>query len=223
MPAQAGMAGRSSGWRIMLPRYSMFGPEAVAPGRQEANCPVFTSLMAMMDKMENPAVLDLGPACAANLELLSRFRCKLFIEDVHDLIESFTGDAPADEAILKNWLGQWTAGTAKQSIDVVLAWDIFNYLEPGPWKIFTDHLTPLLKTGAPLYLLVYTQRDMPALPMQFKAIGLDKLEYRPHTGETRPSPRFNQTELKRRLQNFSVTKSVLLRNGIQEYLLKRTA
>ena len=82
---------------------------------------------------------------------------------------------------------------------------------------------PLLSPGAYLYLLVYSQKEMPALPMQFKVVSPDKMVCQPLTKAMRPSPRFNQTDLKRHLRDFDVVKSVLLRNGMQEYLLKRKA
>lgn len=205
----------------MLLHHTVFDTKAVAPGLQETNSPVFSTLIDGMGKKNNWVILDLGPARSANLELLSRFRCKLFFEDAHELIESFTGDLAADEVTLKNWLDQWTAGAGGESIDVMLAWDIFNYLPPRLCQIFIDHLTPMLTPGAFLYLLVYSQKEMPALPMQFKALAVDKMEYQPLTHATRPSPRFNQVELMKRLREFSVVKSVLLRNGMQEYLLKR--
>lgn len=198
----------------------IFDPEAVAPGRQETNSPVFASLIGQMGKEASRAILDLGPARAANLELLSAFRCKLFFEDAHELIGGLTGDTEADEARLKGWLDQWTVGKGDETIDVVLAWDVFNYLEPSLWKIFLGHLSPLLRCGAYVYLIVYSQREMPTLPMQFKAVAPDKMEFQASSGETRAAPRFNQTELMRRLPHFSVAKSVLLRNGLQEYLLK---
>jgi hypothetical protein len=204
-------------------QYTKFNPEAVPPGLQETNSPVFASLIDTMGKKTNWVILDLGPARSANLELLSRFRCRLFFEDAHELISSFTGDPVADNTALLNWLHQWTAGTDNASIDVVLAWDIFNYFDARLCKTFIDHVTPLLKPGAHFYLLVYSQKEMPALPMQFKALSADKMECQPLTRATRPSPRFNQTDIKKHLREFSVAKSVLLRNGMQEYLLKRMA
>jgi hypothetical protein len=151
--------------------------------------------------------------------MLSRFPCKLFIEDAHELVAAFTGDAAADQAVLDAWLGQWSAGGAG-SLDAVLTWDIFNYLDPALCRSFIARLTPLLAPGAHLYLTVYSQKDMPALPMQFTLLAADRMEYRPLSHATRPSPRFNQTELTRRLRDFTVVKSVLLRNGMQEYLLR---
>jgi hypothetical protein len=197
-----------------------FDLEAVPPGLQETNSPVFASLIDSMGKKAEWVILDLGPARSANLELLSRFRCKLFIEDAHELISSLTGDFVADNAALLNWLEQWTAGTDNGSIDVVLAWDIFNYLDARLCKTFVDHVIPLLKPGAHLYLLIYSQKEMPALPMQFKALSADKMECKPLTRATRPSPRFNQTDIKKHLREFTISKSVLLRNGMQEYLLR---
>lgn len=207
----------------MLLRNTGFGPEAVAHGRQETNSPVFASLIEVMGKKANQVVIDLGPARAANLELLSQFSCKLFIEDAHELVEGLTDDPELDETVLKGWLGQWTGDIGRGAVDVMLAWDVFNYFTPVLGRTFIDNVTPLLKPGGYLYLLVYSQREMPALPMEFKAIAADKIVCRSLTRETRPSPRFNQTELMKRLRNFSVVKSVLLRNGLQEYLLKRIA
>lgn len=194
---------------------------AVLPGLQETNSPVFASLIEIMGKKPNWDILDLGPALGANLELLSTFRCRLFIEDAHELIARFTGDFEADKTVMTNWLEQWTAGSSTESIDVVIAWDIFNYLTPQLCSTFLEHLIPLLRPGAYLYLLVYSQKEMPALPMQFKMVSADKLECQPFIQATRPSPRFNQTDLKKHLQDFAVVKSVLLRNGMQEYLFKR--
>ena len=103
----------------------------------------------------------------------------------------------------------------------MIAWDIFNYLNPELCKTFIDLLAPLLKPGAYVYLLVYSQKDMSAQPIPFKIISDDRLEYQPPTKATRPAPRFNQTDLKKCFTEYNVVKSVLLRNGIQEYLLRR--
>jgi hypothetical protein len=209
----------------VLPRKNPFGPEAVQTGPQETNSPVFASLIEAMGKKahQNQVILDLGPARAANLELLSRFRCKLFMENAPELVEHLTGDSKADKAAMEQWLAQWTAGSGGESIDVVLAWDVLNYFKPELFTSFINHVTPLLRAGAYLYFLVYSQKQMPALPMQFKTAAPDRLACQPLTAETRPSPRYTQTDLRRRLPGYSVVKSVLLRNGIQEYLLNRTA
>jgi hypothetical protein len=206
----------------MLGPHVQFTPKAIAPGPQETNSPLFASLLEWMGRKPHLSILDLGPARAANLEMLSRFSCKLFIEDAHELIAAFTNDAIADRTVLDGWLGQWSAG-GTGSLDVVLAWDIFNYLDPALCRSFMERLTPLLASGAHLYLTVYSQKDMPALPMQFTLLAADRMAYRPLSHATRPSPRFNQTELIRRLRDFTVVKSVLLRNGMQEYLLKLSA
>lgn len=203
----------------MLGHHTQFTPNAIAPGAQETNTPLFAALLEWMDKQAHLAVLDLGPARAANLEMLSRFPCKLFIEDAHEFIGALQGDAEADRTALDAWLDQWSADGAG-SLDAVLAWDVFNYLDAAVCQAFMARLMPLLKRGAHLYLTVYSQKDMPALPMQFRLLAADRMEYRPLSVATRPAPRFNQTELTRRLRNFGVVRSVLLRNGMQEYLLK---
>lgn len=207
----------------MLVNHARFETGVTPFSVQETNCPVFTSLIDIMGKEHKWVILDLGPARAANLEMLSRFRCKLLIEDIHELAATLGGETAEDKAALLNWFEQWTPGVSLGSIDVVIAWDIFNYLNAELCKAFIDLLMPLLKPDAYVYLLVYSQKEMSALPIPFKIVSDDRLEYQPPTKATRPSPRFNQTDLKKYLPQFAVVKSVLLRNGIQEYLFRRTA
>lgn len=188
---------------------------------QETNCPVFASLMDVMTNEDKWVILDLGPARAANLEVLSRFRCRLLIEDVHELAASLGREPAEDKAILVNWFEQWSPSVKLGTVDVVIAWDIFNYLNTELCKTFVDLLMPFLKPSAYIYLLVYSQKEMSAQPIPFKIISDDRLEYQPLTKTTRPSPRFNQTDLQRYFSQFAVIKSVLLRNGMQEYLFRR--
>jgi hypothetical protein len=204
----------------MLVNHAKFETGITPSGIQETNCPVFASLMDIMGNERKWVILDLGPARAANLEVMSRLRCRLLLEDIHELVSALRGDNAEDKAALANWFEQWTPGVSPGSIDVVIAWDIFNYLNPDLCKAFIGLLAPLLKPGAYIYLLVYSQKDMSAQPIPYKIISDDRLQYQSRSKATRPSPRFNQTELKKFLPEFRVVKSVLLRNGIQEYLFR---
>ena len=199
-----------------------FDPAASSFGVQETNSPVFAALIEIMGKGHKWGILDLGSARSANLEMLSKFRCRLFIEDAHELASALSGNSDEDKAALVHWFEQWAGGVSAESIDVVIAWDIFNYLDSELCRTFVELLMPLLRPGAYIYLSVYSQKDMPALPIRFTIIADDRLEYQPLSKATRPSPRFNQSDLKKRLPQFSIVKSVLLRNGMQEYLFKRT-
>jgi hypothetical protein len=211
----------TAGVDAMFVNHAKFETGITPSGIQETNCPVFASLMDIMSNEHKWVILDLGPARAANLEVLSRLRCRLLIEDIHELISTFRGDTAEDKAALANWFEQWAQGISPGSIDVVIAWDIFNYLNPELCKAFIDLLAPLLKPGAYVYLLVYSQKDMSAQPIPFKIISDDRLEYQPSTKATRLAPRFNQTDLKKYFSQYNVVKSVLLRNGIQEYLFRQ--
>lgn len=205
----------------MLRQLDSPAPPTVPSGHEDMQCPVFGVLMDVIDKHGGAAILDLGRAHSAQLELLAPYRCKLYFEDAHELIHGLAGgdEAEADLSRLRQWLAQWTAAEP-ETLDAVLAWDVVNYLEPPLFAAFIERLAPLLRPGALLYFLVYTRPDMPAQPLHYKAIATDRLAYRPSNGTVRPAPRLSQMEIKRRLPTFKVVKSVLLRSGVQEYLLK---
>ncbi len=206
----------------MFVNHAKFETGLKSYGVQETNSPVLASLFEVMDNEHKLVILDLGPARAANLEVLSRFRCRLLIEDIHEMTPGLGDDTADNKAALMHWFNQWAADVNPGSIDVVIAWDIFNYLNPDLCKAFIDLLAPLMKPGAYVYLLVYSQKEMSAQPISFRIISDDRLEYQPPTKATRPSPRFNQTDLKKFFWQFTVIKSVLLRNGMQEYLFRLT-
>ena len=105
----------------MLVNHARFETGVTPFGVQETNCPVFASLLDILGKEQKWVILDLGPARAANLEILSRFRCRLLIEDFHELASTFGGDPAEDKAALAGWFEQWAAGVSPGSIDVVIA------------------------------------------------------------------------------------------------------
>ena len=102
----------------MLVNHAKFETGATPFGVQETNCPVLASLFDVMDNEHKLVILDLGPARAANLEVLSRFRCRLLIEDIHELTSGLGEDTADNKAALMAWFEQWAAGVSPGSIDV---------------------------------------------------------------------------------------------------------
>lgn len=165
-------------------------------------------------------VLDLGPAVGGNVAYLAGLSCRVHIADLHQSLFP-TGEArpamtgEAFRSLLARDL------PSAEGFDVVLAWDLLDYLEESRIRILSRHLARLVPAGSLLLLLVSTRREIPDRPNRFEILDSDHLAYDLDAGLLRPGPRYKEPVLHRCLPEFEVESTFLLRNGIQEYLFAR--
>ncbi|HET9208847.1 MAG TPA: hypothetical protein VFR03_00540, partial [Thermoanaerobaculia bacterium] len=104
---------------------------------------------------------------------------------------------------------------------VILAWDLFDYLQRKELAVFAEHLRRYTNPGALLFALISYHKTIPAQPYRFRIKDDQHLIYERRTGAERPSPRLAPAEVTNLLKGFRVDRSFLLKHGIQEYLLVR--
>lgn len=163
-------------------------------------------------------VLDLGPAVGSNVEFFSRFGCKIYIEDLYAALSSRQPSGSEGEEAGPQFFAEFLPLPEAERIDVVLAWDRFDYLTRKELRHFVGHLGRFCHAGTYVFALVSYGKQIPAQPMRFRILDEENLLYEPVTAATRPSPRYAPAELNDILRGFRVSRSFLLRHGIQEYL-----
>lgn len=166
--------------------------------------------------------LDLGPALGANVEFFSRFTGHIQIVDLHT---SLTSDQTLavrvrehPEAVLRKLLPSPEGGT----FDVVLAWDLFNYLEREQLRALGEQLAALTRHGGYLLALLSALREIPARPQAFRIVDQGTLAYQPRSRGNRTSSHYQPADVATLMPGFSVYRSFLLRHGVREYLLVRS-
>jgi len=164
-------------------------------------------------------VLDLGPAIGDNINYFARYRCKLYIEDcAEDCAGSIAGaqDSGADSAASQGLRSIAEPGV----VDIVLAWDLFDYLSPTRRAGLGASLARVCKPKALLFTLVHTGKQIPALPSRYVLLGEERIGYQARSEQTRACPQHHQATLLAHLPGFHAVRSMLLRNGSQEYVLQ---
>jgi hypothetical protein len=164
-------------------------------------------------------VLDLGSAVGSNVEFLSQYGCKLFIEDLYAARSSRTsgeGDLAGSE-----FFADFLSLPEDTRFDVILAWDLFNYLHRKELATFSEQLRRFSHKGTLLLALISYHKQIPTQPYRFKIKDEQTLVYERRTPSERPSPRLAPAEVTGLLKGFRVDRSFLLKHGIQEYLLVR--
>ncbi len=162
------------------------------------------------------SILDLGQALGVNVDFWSQFPCRIYIEDFYRCYRAAAASSPEhSRAARLSELLTFSPGT---SFDIILAWDLLNYLDLEDIDALIRHLSPGCRPGTFLFALISSHSEIPEEPNLFKIIDRERMIYQTRTHGLRPSPRYHPKELARILAPFEVSSSFLLRNGIQEYV-----
>jgi hypothetical protein len=179
-------------------------------------------LKALRDELADRSgisILDLGGALGVNVAFWSQFSPAMQIADIWS---SMPQPAPPSLEPVEPYSG-WPPILALPdgaAFDVILAWDLLNYLDQQQVIGLVRHLSPFCRSGALLFALVFDQPQMSAIPMRFRIAGSEQLIYESRSTESRACPRHQPRDVQRMLSGFRTAHSFRLRNGIQEYVFE---
>jgi len=188
------------------------------PTLQEHKSLAFRQLLHELSGGDKKRVLDLGRAIGGNVSFFSQFSCKLFIADIHQSLPSLTEEKAAFAAALEGVL----PGPEAAPVDLILAWDLFNYMELPQIEVLTQALAPLSGKKTLLFSMISTLKEIPHKPLDYEVRDSQTLAYSADPRLKIPCPRYKEPILERTMPSFSVETSFLLRNGVQEYLFAFT-
>ena len=192
--------------------------EPVPPAPKVYQSPALNLLHHQLRHNRKYHILDLAPACGTNVDFFSQFACKIYIEDLHRTLTSFDFLSPEDgfsyEKVFEYLLPYWK----NTQFDVIMVWDLFNYLEIEEFEHLVQHLAQFCRTGTLLFALISTRKYISERPTSFKIIDHNHLLYENNSTVLRRCPKYQQSDLTQVMPNFEIGNSFLLRNGFKEYL-----
>ncbi len=162
-------------------------------------------------------VLDLGPAIGGNVAFFAGLSCQVHIADLHQSLFPPGGprvrpEPRAFEELLARDL------PPPEHFELILAWDLLNYLEPTHIVLLARRLEAFSRPGTTLLAMVSTRKEIPDRPTRFEVHDPQHLRYGTDSSLLRPCPQYKEPELSRSMTAFEVESTFLLRNGVQEYL-----
>ncbi len=183
------------------------------------SAPLFHSLMQRLETGGRWVVLDLGSAHNATIRALGRFRCRLEIVELADGLDALNGEIDARR--IRQRAETLLPPRRGELIDVVLCWDLINYLNQPALNAVMECIALRCKRGALAHgLFYYTGKSMPERPTTFVPLDDQRIVQHSTPGRERPAPRYSQEDLARCMPRYSVERGRLLRNGMQEFLFK---
>src|SRR5262249_3976135 len=130
------------------------GADAVAPPDLITQSKVFKRFLNTVAGQPSPVILDLGPVVGSNISFFGeRLACKIHVEDLYSDVETHARAGRAGD------LGEIFAQRLThlhESIDGILCWDIFDFLDKKTGQALAGRLAKLVRRGGSLYGLFGT-------------------------------------------------------------------
>lgn len=164
-------------------------------------------------------VLDLGPSVADNVEFVSSFASYLHIVDAIDRSPSASGTEGGGFGRLGTL--QALVKRHRRSFDLVLAWDLLNYLSKDQAERLMRAVAELCLPNARLHAIVFATDTMPVVPNRYRIVDSARLAYEPGTTELRGVPSLPPAAVEKLLKGFRIEHSFVLQHGVREYVAAR--
>lgn len=210
---------------------ALFNTQSLDNANEHTNSPALEALIAGLDEERKYAILDLGAASAGKVAYFSQWRCRLFIQDgvqaLREIAEHSDALRVADPDALPDYLTQALAQVLRldqsAGCDLVLLWDILNYLPKDVVIAVAAQLAQsCLSPGAYVHALISPNESVPLCPGHFDMVQEERLRLRVRREApgNRPGRRYHQPDMEKMMPQFVIERTVLLGNGLYEYLFR---
>jgi hypothetical protein len=177
--------------------------------------------LKLLQARDNPALIDLGPVVGDNVTFFGeQLGCRIRVEDIASDIERHAKEGKLEElpAFLKTRFKQ-----DAESVDGILCWDIFDFLDRPSAQALADTLMKLLRPDGALLGFFSTTEGRPQVYTKFMVIDDKTLRYRTYPA-SRPRQKVLQNrDLNKMFEGLRVAESFLMKNSVREILFRKPA
>ena len=180
--------------------------------------------LTTLSSREQPRLLDLGPVVGANVTFFGeQLGCKIMVEDLFKDIDRHVKEGKLDTlpAFLEQRFTQETG-----SIDGILCWDVFDYLEKPAAAPLAQQLSRVLRPEGVLLALFSTAEPVKGASATYTrhvVVDQGNLQHRPYpAARAKQKPVLNR-DIQRMFEPLRITEQFLLKNNLREVLFRKAA
>lgn len=189
------------------------GPDIVATSK------VFPRFVAALAQQPAPVLLDLGPVVGSNISYFGdRLSCKIYVEDLVADVEAHARRGERDR--LPQFLGTRLT-QPPDSVDGILCWDLFDFLDRPAGQMLAARLAPLLRRGGALYGLFGTTTVELTAYSRFVVEADDRLRLKSFPASPVRRHVLLTRDINKMFNGLVVAESVLLKSSTRETLFRQ--
>jgi hypothetical protein len=196
------------------------GAGAPGSGRQRQQSLLFPSLFGKIDGDRRFRILDVGPAFPETLDFFSVYRCRLHFAALYEEPVVLEGPGDLEHGELVTLFRKLLAVEEGSAFDLVLLWDLPNYLDDRALAAFSEALAPYLHARTLGHAFAVRTQETRLQPRWY---GIDEKHLftvrEPWTPQARFHPH-SQAILINLLTCFSIDRGMLLPDGRLEVAMK---
>jgi len=212
------IAGSDGGTRRMVVAPRQVTAASAEPLSRSTTLARFLTLLCARPAAE---VVDLGPVVGTNITFLGdRIGCKIHVADLYADLDRHAGQDALDQvaAFLGSRFPQ-----RDESIDAILCWDVFDYLDAAAAGVLAGESMRMLKPEG--VLLAFFGGDGPSDLRYTRYCIVDDAHIRP-TFYPAACPRrrvLQNRDIANLFPGLTVLESILLKSGVREVLFQKPA
>ena len=202
---------------------------------QRVRVPLLARLMSEVASQERVVVLNLGGCSHGLVNMLSGYQACLHVVDLPsalDGVQQIDRQAPDAAQEVAAELDAALPDLRDEPADLLLCWNLLNYLDTLALQALTATLSSRLRPTARLHAVMeYAAEHMPAEPVVWMPdvtrepldeAQVDHVLVATAGHASLPAPRYSPRQLEGLLKGFTIDATMLLSNGMQEHLFKRS-
>jgi hypothetical protein len=192
------------------------GPEAVLTSK------ALPKFLTALSHHGSPVLVDFGPVIGTNVAYFGeQLGCKLFIEDLATEIDRHARAGTRD-ALAESFVKRFTQEGS--SVDGVLCWDIFDFLEPSAARALAQQVVRVLRPGGAVMGFFCTKAIDRAPFTKFEIVEAShSLRHKHHAGTGGPKFVLQNRDIIKMFDGLNVSESFLLKSNTREILLRKRA
>jgi hypothetical protein len=202
-------------------------------GVSAADAPVYPTkalprFLANLATHAQPQLLDLGPVVGSNVNFFGEeLGCKILVEDISSDIDRHAREERMPElaAFFATRFPQ-----ATDSIDGILCWDLFDYLDKASAQALAKELTRLLRPDGVLLAFFRTTEPpagdkSPGATVYTRHLVVDRntLQHRSYPGGRAKQRPFVNRDIQRMFEPLRIAEQFLLKTNTREVLFRKVA
>jgi hypothetical protein len=177
--------------------------------------------LKLLQVRENPALIDLGPVVGSNVTFFGeQLGCRIRVEDVAADIERHV-KAGTLEQLPTFFSTRFTQDA--ETVDGVLCWDVFDFLDRQSAQVLARMLTRLLRPEGALLAFFSSPEGLGQVYTKFIVVDENNLRYRTYPASAPRQAALQNRDIIKMFEGLRVAESFLMKNSVREVLFKKPA